>query len=209
LARKPRHDAAVNGNRGERGVPIKGWTDATVLMALMLAAAGQPAAAASLKDENLLVVMPEGFKVGFPVSKGPMDMAEYVPSDETVDDWSRMVTIQIFHNPTDADPNDFAGSLGGAWAEACPGGSGEKLSTGTENGFPVALWSYACPLNPAIGKPESMWLKVTGGTDALYSVQYAYRQSATDTLAEPALSYLKSVLVCDTRRDDRACPKGM
>ena len=103
----------------------------------------------------------------------------------------------------------FAGNLGDAWAGACPGGVGRKLGSGAENGFPVTLWNYSCPLNPETQKPESMWLKVTGGTDALYSVQYAYRQAASDQLAGPALGYLKSVTVCDTRRPDRACPAGM
>lgn len=164
---------------------------------------------AALQDENLLVQLPDGFKSGYTASNGKEDMAEYVPTAETVDDWSRMVTVQIFHDAKNADPDGFAGNLAKGWTSACPGGAAQKSTAGVENGYPFALWAYSCPLNPETNKPENMFLKVTSGADALYSVQYAYRREASKELVQPAIDYLKTVVVCDTRRDDRPCPKGM
>lgn len=75
--------------------------------------------------------------------------------------------------------------------------------------FNDAVWLYQCPLNPQTQKPEIMWLKAIQGADALYSVQYAYRRPAEPALIGPAMSYLKSVAVCDPRKPDHPCPPGM
>jgi hypothetical protein len=164
---------------------------------------------AALQDENLLIQLPGGFKSGYTASNGKEDMAEYVPAGESVDDWSRMVTVQIFHEAKNADPEGFADNLAKGWTSSCPGGTAQKSTAGVENGYPFALWVYACPLNPQTNKPENMFLKVTSGADALYSVQYAYRLELSKELIEPAIDYLKTVMVCDTRQKDRPCPKGM
>ena len=178
-----------------------------VLVALV--ASASPVMADALQDENLLTTMPAGFKTGYSASNGKEDMMEYVPSAETVEDWTKMVTVQVFHDAKNVDPDAFAANIADGWKSSCTGGDAEKITTGVENGYPIAVWAYDCALNPETNKPESMWLKVTSGGDALYSVQYAYRAKATGDLATPALDYLHSVMVCDTRRNDRPCPKGM
>ena len=110
---------------------------------------------------------------------------------------------------TVADPDRFASELAGNWKGACPDGTGVKSKAGVENGYRFSLWVFECPLNPATGKPEAMFLKAISGSDALYSVQYAYRQALTKELIGPAIGFLQQARVCDTRRADRACPAGM
>jgi hypothetical protein len=51
-----------------------------------------------------------------------------------------------------------------------------------------------------------MYTKIIGGNDALYSVQYAYRSPLTKEIISPTMSYLASIMVCDTRLPDRPCP---
>jgi hypothetical protein len=53
---------------------------------------------AQLKDENLLVALPQAFKVGFTDSSDGINMQEWVPASETVQNWTEMVTVQIFLN---------------------------------------------------------------------------------------------------------------
>ena len=193
-----------------RGSIILRWISRQVpMLALALLAGASPVIADALQDENLLTTMPSGFKTGYSASNGKEDMMEYVPSAETVEDWTKMVTVQVFHDAKNVDPDAFAANIADGWKSSCTGGDAEKITTGVENGYPIAVWAYDCALNPETNKPESMWLKVTSGGDALYSVQYAYRAKATGDLATPALDYLHSVMVCDTRRNDRPCPKGM
>ena len=58
-----------------------------------------------------------------------------------------------------------------------------KLTEGDVNGFPFVLWSFVCPLNPQTGKPETMYFKGITGSDAFYSVQYAFRAGARTTIS--------------------------
>jgi hypothetical protein len=172
------------------------------------ASAGAAAPAAGLSDENVLTPLAAGFGEGKRARQGPMDIIEFVPTGETVQDWSRMITLQVFHNLRGVDPDGLPGNIAKSWTQACPGGVGESTGRTTENGYPVANWAFRCPLNPQTGKPETMWTKVISGQDALYSVQYAYRRAVAADLAGPALAYLKGVTVCDTRSSAHPCPPG-
>jgi hypothetical protein len=174
-----------------------------------LAATTDVSAAAGLRNENVLTPVPTGYKVGYSASQGALTMAEYIPVRETVEDWSTMITVQIFRGQGRRDPDAFADNLGARWKASCPDATSVPVTHGMENGYPFSVWSYECPHNPATRKPESMWLKAISGSDSLYAVQYANRTSMSPALIRPAMIYLKEVKVCDTRRPDRPCPAGM
>ncbi|HEX3364402.1 hypothetical protein [Phenylobacterium sp.] len=177
---------------------------AAVLAASLLSSSAR----AQLQDENVLVLIPHGFKAGWQGANGPMTTVEYVPTEESVDDWSQMITQQIFHGRTNEPPDSLPTFMGTGWRAGCPGGAGRKLSQADENGYPSAIWVFTCPRNPQTGKPETAWIKVISGADSLYSVQYAVRREATDETTRAALTYLQRVTACDTRRADRPCPKA-
>jgi hypothetical protein len=183
-----------------------GPTFALSLIAIALLASSPTAA---LENENLLTTIPSGFKVGSQDKSTRQAIAEYVPEQESVENWSRMVTVQIFYDLKSADPEAFAGKLAKQWLAACSGGGAHKATSNVENGYKFSLWIYNCPRNPQTGKPENMWMKAVSGADSLYSVQYAYRRDMSDELIAPAMEYLRRVIVCDTRRAERPCPKGM
>jgi hypothetical protein len=48
-------------------------------------------------NENLLVEVPPGYKIDFKDRNSDRLINEMVPSDQTVDDWTEMVTVQIFY----------------------------------------------------------------------------------------------------------------
>jgi hypothetical protein len=184
-------------------VPRKAPTPTIVLLTMMAAAL---AAMAALKNENLPTPLPGGCKRGFHEANARENIVEYVPKDENVEDWPRMVAAQIFYGAKNIDPDAFAQNLGKNWISAGAGGGARKVTAGAENGYPFSLWMYDCALNPATQKPETMWLKATSGADSLYSVQYA---ALSTELIGPATDYLKRVSLCDARRADRPCPEGM
>jgi len=164
--------------------------------------------ATSLQNENLITPLPTGFKIGWrKIIPNRMTMVEYVPSGETVNDWSRMVTVQVFFHLSNIDPDRYIAGVANHWRAGCPGGDGKKVFGGFENGFATALWFLACPRNPQTGKPENTFFKAISGQDSLYVVQYAYRRTLSRDVATPGLRYLKTVFACDTRRADRPCPK--
>jgi hypothetical protein len=165
------------------------------------------AASAQRGGETLLVAIPPGYKVGYRVERGNMVMSEMVPGGETVNNWTEMVTVQIFHG-LKTPPEKFRDTLQQHWIAACPGGSGAKVVNGTENGYPVLVWLLDCPKNPETGKPEITWFKAIAGNDGFYLVQKAFKLKPDKDQVDHWMAYLKSVAVCDTRVVTRACPQS-
>ena len=173
---------------------------AGALASLAIAGAAQAAdPPPGLQDENLLMPLPTGFKLGDHGRQGQLEISEYVPRAETVDDWSQMVTEQIFHGRSGDDPDGLPQFMTKSWATACPGGTAQRVARVIENGYPAAVWNFRCPTNPQTGKPETMWMKTIGGGDALYEVQVAWRRPIANAIAAEAIAFLSHVTACDTR----------
>ncbi len=163
------------------------------------------AASAQLTNENLLVTVPSGYKIDFQEHKPNSLMNEMVPTSETVNDWTEMVTVQIFYN-LKTTPDAFEAKMASGWLAACPGAKNVSIASGPENGYPAAVWLLNCPKNPATGKPEITWVKIVQGNDSFYVVQKAFKFAPSNDQVVQWMKYLRSVAVCDSRLPDRACP---
>jgi len=175
------------------------------VVALFLCAVA-PSADAQLQAENLLVKLPAGFMVGSRHTQNGMHMEEWVPEGQTVDDWSEMVTMQIFFGRGAWDPVGFLNSLGQGWLSTCRGGSEDPMQSSQANGYPVSMVLMHCPLNPKAGKPETTLLRAIKGKDSFYLAQYAVRAASDKDQVAKMDKYLGTVTVCDTRSSDHPCP---
>lgn len=160
---------------------------------------------AQLKNENLLVGLPQGFKVGFSDSRNGMNMQEWVPANETVQNWTEMVTVQVFLNRKDLDPVQFLATMEKQWAGACKGSTATPAVTGRANGYASATTLLRCPLLASSGKPETTMMKAIKGNDSFYLVQRAVRGVPTQAQLERTKQYLDGVSVCDTRLAAHPC----
>lgn len=161
---------------------------------------------AQLKDENLLISPPPGFKVGFESDKNKVIMQEWVPQGQTVDEWTDMVTVQIFLGGKDLDDKQFADFMTKQWSSACQGGTGTPAASSLDNGYASSSFTLSCPLNTATGKPEYTLVKAIKGTDSFYAVQKAFRFTPSQEQIAQWSQYLNNVHVCDTRGDTHPCP---
>jgi hypothetical protein len=184
-----------------RTVPF--WSSAVAVAALLCLGA---AAHAQLKDENLLIGLPQGFKVGFSDSRNGMNMQEWVPVNESVQNWTEMVTVQIFLNRKDLDPAQFLANMEKQWATACTGSTATPTVTGKTNGYSSATRLFRCPLLASSGKPETTVMKAIKGNDSFYLVQRAVRAAATPEQLEQTKQYLERVSLCDSRSTASPCP---
>ena len=175
----------------------------TGLAALLLAGN----AVAQLQDENLLIGMPAGYKIGFQERKGPIVMTEMVPEKESVEEWSEMLTTQLFLGLKSVSPEAFRAESQKKWLEACKEGQFAEIASGEERGYPFAVWMLTCPYSKAPGRPELTWLKALRGVDSFYVVQKAFRFEPTKEQVQQWMRYLKQVSVCDSRVPEKACPK--
>lgn len=167
------------------------------------------AAMADLENENLLVAVPPGYKIDFQAAKNKMQMTEMVPSNESVNNWTEMVTVQVYHGMKNVTPEQFRIEMERRWQASCAGGTSKSISKGSERGYPASVWVAFCPLNGATGKPENTWMKAIQGNDSFYVVQKAYKFTPSAEQESKWLGYLGEVLVCDTRIAGRECRKSM
>jgi hypothetical protein len=183
-------------------MPMGFWSAAFVLTTACCAVSS---AHAQLKNENLLVAMPQGFKVGFQDSRNGMNMKELVPAAETVQNWTEMVTVQVFLKRTDLDPVQFLTTLARQWAGACPGSTATPAATGKTNGYVSAMLLLRCPLLASSGKPETAMIKAIKGNDSFYVVQRAARSAPDDAQLARMKAYLETVSACDSRLPAHPC----
>jgi hypothetical protein len=175
---------------------------------LIFAASAASAATADLQDENLLVTAPPGYKIGFNDTKPKMLMTEFVPDKETVENWTEMVTVQVFRG-LKTTPRAFMEDIAERWRTACPeAAEAHTVADALENGYPTRVWLLHCPKNPQSGKPEITWFKAVEGNDAFYVVQKAFRFEPSKEQITRWMGYLRKVSVCDQRIAERACQKA-
>jgi hypothetical protein len=184
-----------------------------LLFGLATASAQTPSAPVSsannnnlLTDENLLVAVPDGYKIDFQQRTGNMLISETVPVAQTVHDWTEMVTVQVFHD-LKIRPEQFKARIDQEGPAACPGIESHPIAQGDENGYPYLVWLQSCPLNKATGKPENTWFKAIAGNNSFYVVQLAFKAWPAKEQITSWMHYLGSIKVCDTRLPERACPR--
>ncbi|WP_240317843.1 hypothetical protein [Neisseria elongata] len=169
-----------------------------IVKKLMLAAVMFPLAAQAAQAAEMASFgePPKDFKIGYQTEQNGMVMVELVPQKQTVDNWTKMITLQSMAG---AKPGvaAFGNNLSTLWKNTCPGGSFDTVQEGKENGYPFALWMMACENNPSSNKPELTWVKAVQGNDGLYVKQYAFRYAPNDAEITNAMGHLRNLIVCD------------
>jgi hypothetical protein len=154
--------------------------------------------------ENFLVSYPKDFKIGWQKTQERSVWAEWIPSGQTVDNWTDMLTVQIYYGAK-VGAEAFLQNVGTRYMNDCPGTTAKGIFTGQTNGYVVSMLLLRCPRNPKTGKPETTAFRVIKGTEGLYSVQYAWRSSPSDQDVAAAMATLGKATVCDTRDNSHPC----
>ena len=163
----------------------------------------------ALENENLLVRLPDGYKQGFSDRKDNMVINEFVPDGQTVEDWTEMVTVQIFFGMKGVTPAQFRARIEQLWSKACADASSHSIASAVEKGYATVVWMMNCPRNAQTGKLEITWFKALQGNDSFYVVQKAFKFDPPKEQIVQWTLWLKGVALCDTRLPERACPAGI
>jgi hypothetical protein len=114
-----------------------------------------------------------GFVVGYQVARNGNLIIEQVPSGETVDKWTRMVTTQRFAGVARrTDGNGFLQNMLNGLQSGCPGA---KLTYRRPSGK-TAQMRVDCPRNPSMGLPEIFFAKAMPGASDMHVAQVAFRR---------------------------------
>jgi hypothetical protein len=160
----------------------------------------------TLENENLLTTIPSSFKVDFSDKQNNFVITEMVQEGESVNDWSTMITVEIFLGEKNTTPQQYQETLTERWFNACENSETYPLADGVENSYNFVLWQLYCPLNAATQKEEYTFLKAIQGNDSFYLVQVAFRHEPSDDEITQWMRYLKEIQVCDSRIAEQACP---
>ena len=110
-------------------------------------AADEPPPARALKrygGEVLVAAHPQNFELAFQDRKGEMEMTEYIPIGQTLEQWTEMITVIIFHGLTGKAPGEFQAHMDRSGQAACPGQENVRLFEGEERGYRVTLSLDMC-----------------------------------------------------------------
>ena len=168
--------------------------------------------------ELIVAGHPKNFELAFQNRRGITEMTEYIPIGQTVEQWTEMITVTIFHGVTGRSPGEVQAQMGGSGHAACPGQETATLFEGEERGYRVALSLEMCGKFAESGLGEITLSKIIQGGDSLYRVHRSLRvppfvvgSSRPMTSAQLAewMAYFKTqVYACDIRIVG-SCPPGL
>lgn len=181
---------------------MRGGLPAVLLCGLLLSSL----AVAQPQEELLLQGMPNGFKVASQDREGPIVTTNLVPESEGRDDWTEMLTSQLYLGLKHVTLEAFRTESKRKWLEGCKEGQFAEMVSGDENGYPIMLWMLTCPYSKAPGRPEISIFKGIRGTDNLYVLQKTFRFEPNKEQIALWMRYLKTVIACDPRTSTHACP---
>ena len=159
-----------------------------------------------LVNENLLAPVPDGFKIDYHGQENDFVISEMVPEGESVNDWTTLITVEIFLGEKNTTPEQYQQTLTERWFGACENSETYPIADGVENGYDFVLWQLFCPLNASTQLVEYTFLKAIQGNDSFYLVQVAFRHEPLDAEITQWMNYFKEVQVCDSRIPEQACP---
>jgi len=160
----------------------------------------------AVAEERMQIAIPGPFELAFEQTTGTGGIREWIFPDETLENWTRMITYQRFANLPDVELLPFMNLMTGRLGEICPGASGQIASMGEQNGYEVSVFFTECPDSPAApGNPEITLYKLMRGMDALHILQFAWRYKPHRDEVQVAIQWSTPQMLCDPQKPDSPC----
>ncbi|RUL66560.1 hypothetical protein EKH79_01670 [Dyella dinghuensis] len=180
----------------------------TPLVAIALTFVVASGRANDLRGENLIQSLPSGFNIATRgTAAGGVELTEMIPNGETVDNWTKMVTTQVFFGVKDLSFQTYMSDMEKHWKDSCDETDSKLLRDGKENGYPFHLWMQTCSYNDSKKHPKITWFKFIQGNDSTYVAQYAFHVEPSKDQVIDTMHYLAETQACDTRRTESPCPE--
>lgn len=147
---------------------------------------------ASSAGEQVVRPALPSFVVGNQQAAGGASIIEQVPSGETVERWTRMVTTQRFEGLADRiDAPGFLNKLAALTEQRC---AGAKASDLQKSGSSAEV-RVDCPLNVETGQPETFIARAIADGHDLHIFQVAWRRVPTAADVAWGERYLQGISV--------------
>ena len=152
-------------------------------------------ASGSHAPESILFAIPKGWRVAHSSSTAAGDILELIASNETLDNWTRMVTIQTFYRRYEPEP--FILSMAEESEKRCDQTEVLDVINYVQNGHPFAQKIIVCTGIRGGTENETMNIKAIQGDEKFYVVQFSNNTPLSLQEGKYWSGYLRDVVVAN------------
>lgn len=162
---------------------------------------------AQLPAEYVQFLVPKNYKSITKTQKANMEIQEFIPQSESLQNWTEMLTVQSFYD-LKATPKEFQMHLSSCFKSACKTSEMYPVLDSIESGYAASVAIHACEYADKNPKDEMALVKIIKGKNALYVVQKAFRFQPEPAIINQWTLYLKNIRICGTTSSDSGCLKS-
>ena len=151
--------------------------------------------AAAGHAEQLSFKIPKGFKIAFKNQNNNQSIIEFIRRNDSLKNWTRMVTIQTFQYTKDYQPEPFIFGMSQLAKKHCGKTHVVPVRTGKQNGYNFSQKVIVCEPNNFTKKSETMNIKAIKGKNKFYVAQVSNRVDMDKDEMKYWASYLRDIII--------------
>ncbi len=163
--------------------------------------------------EQLLATPPSGWHQIYQLNSGKTRLVDFVPADQTEEDWKTKISYESHRALNDADPISVLMCELEVVRQNCEKIDSFNLYSGLENNYPTSVRLTFCGENTFTGEGEVTLSKAIQANEYLYLVKLLHRVPAfkedSSVVSKNQIAswsdYFGQLTVCDNT-EDHPCP---
>jgi hypothetical protein len=145
--------------------------------------------------EKLNYFVPEGFKIIYQNKDANSEIIEIISEAESLDNWSRMITIQTFSDSDNYDPEKFILDISRVAEDQCGSVQVEPVTTARQNGFFFSHKVIMCSPNIKTNMAEILNIKAIKGEESFFVAQVINRVEIDENEMRYWAIYLRDLMI--------------
>jgi hypothetical protein len=147
-----------------------------------------------IKNEKINIELPKDWKVGYSNNSASQIIVELIHKSESVENWTKMVTILKLPHPEDYSLEPFFSTIIKEAHNRCSELEVTDVITNEQNGYKFMQKNFDC-IKKEDNRKEIFNMKIIKGIDYLYMIQFAYKVKISDEEYLDWAYYLKDAVV--------------
>ncbi|WP_419903122.1 hypothetical protein [Kiloniella sp.] len=187
----------------------------TILIVTISAAsaAGDHAVGQGGNGEFFMAAIPDGWQALPRATEAQQTSAEWLPPGQTVENWTDMITVQVFPGWAEGDVSIFLDGLADIYKQNCEVSGATPLLKDQVNGFLTGFRLINCTRDLTRNSGEVSLFRALIGQSAAYLIQRVFRvpefeigaKPVTDEAMIQAYSSISSVGACKLNSKQYTC----
>ena len=176
-------------------------------------AAGDHAVGQGGNGEFFMASIPDGWLALPRATKAQQTSAEWLPQGQTVENWTDMITVQVFPGWAEGDVSTFLEGLAEIYKQNCEVSGATPLLKDQVNGFLTGFRLINCTRDLTRNSGEVSLFRALIGKNAAYLIQRVFRvpefeigaKPVTDEAMVQAYGSISSIGACQLKSQQYTC----